>query len=199
MATYYMYFPFLTCEVKGEATALDVTDRQNAYSMTLAVRGVTELFRALKREREVHRQILAYSFSHDHWSVRIHGHYPVIEGDDTKYSRHPICVFDFIDLDGREKWAAYQFAKNVYDLWMPSHFKKICSAIDQLPDELDLDGPPFLATGLSQSLKSHHPMQSDAKDVSLPAERVTHSEIEQETVAPSPSFTDQGAAKKRKG
>jgi len=33
-----MYFPFLTCEVKCGAAALDVADRQNAYSMTMAVR-----------------------------------------------------------------------------------------------------------------------------------------------------------------
>jgi hypothetical protein len=33
MATYYMYFPFLSCEVKCGAAALDVADRQNAHSM----------------------------------------------------------------------------------------------------------------------------------------------------------------------
>ncbi|KAK4206103.1 hypothetical protein QBC37DRAFT_242996, partial [Rhypophila decipiens] len=50
MATYYMYFPFLTCEVKCGAAALDIADRQNAHSMTLAVRAIVELFRAVKRE-----------------------------------------------------------------------------------------------------------------------------------------------------
>jgi len=49
MATYYMYFPFLTCEVKCGASALDIADRQNAHSMALAVRGVVELFRLRKR------------------------------------------------------------------------------------------------------------------------------------------------------
>ncbi|KND87242.1 hypothetical protein TOPH_08106, partial [Tolypocladium ophioglossoides CBS 100239] len=61
MATYYMYFPFLTCEVKCGAAALDIADRQNAHSMTLAVRGIVELFRAVKREDEVNRKILAFS------------------------------------------------------------------------------------------------------------------------------------------
>lgn len=55
MATYYIYFPFLTCEVKCGATGLDVADRQNAHSMTLAVRAVVELFRAVKREKEVYQ------------------------------------------------------------------------------------------------------------------------------------------------
>ncbi|KAH7378852.1 hypothetical protein BKA64DRAFT_559695, partial [Cadophora sp. MPI-SDFR-AT-0126] len=63
MATYYMYFPFLTCEVKCGAAALDIADRQNAHSMTMAVRGIVELFRFVKRENELHREILAFSTS----------------------------------------------------------------------------------------------------------------------------------------
>ena len=33
VATFRMYFPFLTCEVKSGTAALDVADRQNAHSM----------------------------------------------------------------------------------------------------------------------------------------------------------------------
>jgi hypothetical protein len=40
--------------------------------MTLAVRGVVELFRLVKREKELHREILAFSISHDHRTVRIY-------------------------------------------------------------------------------------------------------------------------------
>ncbi|KUI58955.1 hypothetical protein VP1G_06260 [Cytospora mali] len=137
MATYYIYFPFLACEVKCGATALDVADRQNAYSMALAVRGIVELFRLVGRENEVHRQILSFSISHDHRSVRIYGYYPVIEGKDTKYYRHPIRKFNFTEMDGREKWTAYRFTMKVYDAWVPDHFKRVCSAIDQLPSKLD--------------------------------------------------------------
>ncbi|KAK4096923.1 hypothetical protein N658DRAFT_518944 [Parathielavia hyrcaniae] len=98
MATYYMYFPLLTCEVKCGAAALDIADRQNAHS----------------REDEVNRQILAFSVSHDHRSVRIYGHYPVVTGKYTKYYRHPIHTFDFTALDGKDKWTAYRFTKNFY-------------------------------------------------------------------------------------
>jgi hypothetical protein len=72
MATYYMYFPFFSSEVKCGTAALDVADRQNAHSMTLAARGVVELFRLVRREKELHREILAFSISHDHRSVRIY-------------------------------------------------------------------------------------------------------------------------------
>ncbi|KUJ12169.1 uncharacterized protein LY89DRAFT_700094 [Mollisia scopiformis] len=88
MATYYMYFPFLTCEVKCGATALDIADRQNAYSMTIAVRGIVELFRLVKRENKLHREILAFSLSHDHRTVKIYGHYPIINRSKTTFYRH---------------------------------------------------------------------------------------------------------------
>ncbi|KAF6819269.1 hypothetical protein CPLU01_13072 [Colletotrichum plurivorum] len=114
MSTYYMFFPFLTCEVKCGGS-LDIADRQNAHSTTLAARGVVELFRAVQRGDEVSRQILAFSISHDQNSVRIHGQYAVVEeGKDTKYYRHPIRKFDFMELNGRDRWAAYQFTKDVY-------------------------------------------------------------------------------------
>jgi hypothetical protein len=141
MATHYMFFPFLSCEVKCGAAALDIADLQNTHSMTLAARGVVELFRLVKREDEVSRQILSFSVSHDRQSVRIHGYYPVIDGKDTKYYRHTIRKYDFTELNGREKWTAYSFVKSIYDLWVPEHFQRICSAIDQLPSEIDFDVP----------------------------------------------------------
>ncbi|KAI9778935.1 MAG: hypothetical protein M1816_003800 [Peltula sp. TS41687] len=103
MATYYMYFPFFTCEVKCGAAALDIADRQNAHSMTLAMRAIVGLFRLAKREKEVNCEILAFSVSHDHRVVRIYGHYPVVDREDTKYYRHPIRDFSFTELDGKEK------------------------------------------------------------------------------------------------
>lgn len=62
MATYCMYFPFLTtCEVKCGAGALDIADRQNAHSMTLAVRGIVELFRPLPSNNWGRHQLLPAS------------------------------------------------------------------------------------------------------------------------------------------
>lgn len=117
MSTWRMYFPFLTCEVKCGAAALDVADRQNAHSMTIATRAVVELFRYVKREKELDREILAFSISHDHESVRIYGHYPLaVDGEKTTFYRHPIRKFDFTEQDGREKWTTYKFTKNVYDV-----------------------------------------------------------------------------------
>jgi hypothetical protein len=176
MATYYMYFPFLTCEVKCGAAALDIADRQNAHSTTMAVRGVVELFRLVKREQELHREILAFSISHDHRTVRIYGHYPIIKGDETTFYRHPIHTFDFTALDGREKWTAYKFTKNVYDMWMPTHLKRICSVIDELPPDIDFEvsqESELGESGLSQGLESHHLSDQSSQSSHVPSRDIT--------------------------
>lgn len=108
MATYYIYFPFLTCEVKCGGAALDVADRQNAHSMTICVRAVIELFRYVKREKELHRRVLAFSVSHDYRTVRIYGHYALVEDAGTTFYRHPIHCFDFTSLGGKERWTTYK-------------------------------------------------------------------------------------------
>ncbi|OJD25764.1 hypothetical protein ACJ73_02862 [Blastomyces percursus] len=149
LATFYMDFPFLISEAKGTA-ALDIADRQNAHSMTLAVRGVIELFKLVGREDEVNREILAFSISHDNRTVRIYGHYAVIERSKTSFYCHPIRTFDFTELDGREKWTAYTFTKNIYNKWAPDHLKRIHLAIDAIPPGVNFDVLQS-ELGLSQS------------------------------------------------
>jgi len=170
MATYYLYFPFLTCEVKCGAAALDVADRQNAHSMTLAVRAVVELFRLVRREKELDREILAFSISHDHRSVRIYGHYPVVEATKTTFYRHPIRTFDFTELEGKDKWTSYKFTKSIYRTWMPTHFTRLSSVIDALPAGLNFEVPrqselhSSAQTGLSQDLANQDLSALSAQD-----------------------------------
>lgn len=187
MATTRMFFPFLTCEVKCGAAALDVADRQNAHSMTVAVKGIVELFKAVKREKELHQEILAFSISHDHRSVRIYGHYAVIEEDETTFYRHPIHEFSFTALDGKEKWTSYKFTKNVYDMWMPIQHKRICSAIDELPSDLDFDlsqSASFSQSGPQSS------QQSNAESLGMLEEPDSQSSIAGlQEVTPTTSFT----------
>jgi hypothetical protein len=193
MATYYMLFPFLTCEVTCGSIGLDVADRQNAHSMTLAVRGVVELFRLVKREQELHREILGFSFTHDHESVRIWGHYPVINGTKTTFWRYPIRKFDFTERKGQEKWTAYTFTKNIYELWMPDHFKRISSAIDELPPDLDFElSRGSEPSGLSQQLE----YQNLAEE---PGEQRSQSKVDLQQITPDTSTrTEKPASKKKK-
>ena len=106
--------------------------------MAIAVRGVAELFRFVERDNEIDRQILAFSISHSNRDVRIYGHYADMSGKDIKYYRHAIRAFDFTDQEGKEKWVAYRFTKNIYDIWVPAHYRRLCAAIDKVPDKLDL-------------------------------------------------------------
>lgn len=131
MATDKICFPFLTYEMNE--VSLDEADLLNAHNMTLAVRSVVELFRLVNRQDELHRQIIAFSLSHDCTSVRRYGHYAEIDGQRTKYYHHPIHSYRFEHEDEEGKWAAYRFVKNVYEKWVPGHYEKICSAINQLP------------------------------------------------------------------
>lgn len=141
-ATPQMLFPFLACEVKSSAVVLETADRQNAHSMTLAVRGIMMLFHLVKRQNELNRIILAFSISHDNEMARIYGHYAVIDDDgDVRYFRHTIARIFFAQEDGQNKWKVYQFTKNIYDVWMPEHLKRIQSAIDQFPDEWAFEAP----------------------------------------------------------
>lgn len=185
MATTRIYFPFFTCEVKCGAAALDFADRQNAQSMSVALRALVVLFRYVKQEKELDQEILAFSVSHDHRSVRIHGHYPVIKGDKTTFYRHPIHMFDFTALDGKEKWTAYKFVKNVYDNHSPKLHKLICTAIDALPADINFD--------LSQSASFSQPtpqssQQSNVESVSG-EDNSQSSFLASQEVTPTTSFT----------
>ena len=203
MATYYMYLPFLTCEVKCGAAALDIADRQNTHSMTLAVRGIVELFRLARCEHDIHREILAFSISHDYRAVRIYGHYAEIDGREQKYYRHPVRTFDFTELAGKEKWTAYKFTKNVYDIWMPKHFERLCKVIDQLPADVNFEVSQQSElhfterSGLSQDLRASHLAQSFASSKSSPEPVDNQSSIVDAQKATPNTSVYNGASPKR--
>jgi hypothetical protein len=52
---------------------------------------------------------------------------------------------------------AYKFTKSVYHIWMPTHLKRICSVIDDLPLDFKVSQRSEAGeSGLSQGLESHH-------------------------------------------
>ena len=81
------------------------------------------------------RKIVAFSISHDNCAAHLYGHYSVLDSKKIKYYRRTIRKFDFSDPSGELKWTAYRFVMNIYDPWAPDHFKRICSAVKQLPTE----------------------------------------------------------------
>lgn len=137
MATHYMYFPFLTSEVKSGTAGLDVADRQNGHSMGVAVRAIIFLYQLAKRQTELHRRLLAFSVSHNHDTVRLHGWYPVMNADNYTIHRHLIRSFNIVDMGGRDKWTARKFSIGVYRYAL-TLLKNINGIIDELPRHLNL-------------------------------------------------------------
>ncbi|EAS36605.3 uncharacterized protein CIMG_01959 [Coccidioides immitis RS] len=155
LGSFSMFFPSFTAEVKCGSEGLDVADRRNLHSATISLRGVTQLFKQVGRAAEINREILAFSISHDHKFVRIYGHYPVFKDGIATFWRHSIHEFSITALDGRDKWTAFHFTRNLYSIFMPMHFKRICSAVDQLWGGLSLNlDQPFFPLNINDRQKS---------------------------------------------
>lgn len=72
--------------------------------------------------------------------VRIWAHYIVAKGKDFTFHRYPVALFSIsVTVEGDQRWKAWTFFMNVFDSWVPDHFKRIYSAIDMLPADLDFD------------------------------------------------------------
>jgi hypothetical protein len=199
-ATHYMYFPVLTCEAKCGTAGLDIADRQNAHSMTLAVRGIVELFKLAKKEITLHRELLTFSVSHDHRSVRLYGYYPIIDGSKVKIYRHPIHAFDITALDGKERWTAYKFTIGVYN-HAHALLTKIRSVVDELPPNFILNlaqSSELQSSGPQLSEPSGNPQHlGDQNLAELPTAQLNQAERQQ--ITPGPSLqAEKPAAKKKK-
>ena len=105
-------------------------------------------------------------------------------------------------MDGREKWTAYKFTKSVYDVWMPIHLQRICSAIDQLPPRLDfqvfqpsggVQSEEEKATGLSRDMGS---LVSEPSDVD-PASHIGQEMAELNPILPQTTISDTSVSRGR--
>lgn len=185
-ATWYMYFPFLACEVKCGNAALDIADRQNAHNMGIAVRAMVDLFELVGRRQEVERQILAYSVSHDDRCVRIYGYYSIFQADKVTYHRHLVHSIDIQAGEGKDKWTTYRFIKSIYQTWAPIRLQRIRAILDELPADITgLVSPPSLSTGLSQQIDASR-ISSD--DTQSPEE--LGDDVNQEAEVPQPPTPD---------
>ena len=198
IATTRMYFPFLTCEVKSSAVGLEIADRQNAQSMSIALRAIVAIYRLVKREKELDRKLLAFSISHDHSSVRIYGHYAVVKESSTTFWRKTIHQFNFTALNGKEKWTTYKFVRNIYDHHSPVLLKIICSGVDAL--ESPVDSASNLSQPATTSL-SHPIIHSSQQSSAEPILAVNDSQpsfAASQQITPTTSFTRaSGSAAKR--
>lgn len=135
--TSHMYFPFLMCEVKCGNDGLDIADRQNMHSCSVAVRALCRIeeeankFRAEKKEPG---QILVFSISHNHQDAHLFAHYAVAKEEKQLFYRHRIRKFDLTDSDGL--LAIHSCVRNVLKHHMPAHVARLKDAIGALPEPI---------------------------------------------------------------
>ena len=82
---------------------------------------------------------------------------------------------------------AYKFT-NVYDVWMPLHLMRICSAIDELPSDINFDLSQVASFSQSEPQSSQ---QSNAKYTEMLGEDDSQpSVVGSQKVTPTTSFTE---------
>ncbi|KAL3491645.1 hypothetical protein BJX62DRAFT_118103 [Aspergillus germanicus] len=113
--------------------------------MTCALRGVYTLFKLVKRETDLHQRILGLSASYKDQNVQWYGHYVIVDNGAITYHRYKLKAFDFRDMDGSDRCASYKLAMAIYNLWLPKHFERLCSAIDDIPDDVNFGVQPIAA------------------------------------------------------
>lgn len=91
LATWRMYFPFFACE--SGMRQLDVSDKQDAHSMTMAARNIAEFFKLVNRDDELRRKVLAFFISHNATTVTVYGYYAVVKDRAAEFYRHSIHAF----------------------------------------------------------------------------------------------------------
>lgn len=139
--TRYLAFPFLMCEAKTGMVGLDQADTQNVHSASIATRAILSLYistfgRAHENTRDLFGRVLVFSVSHNNRVVNLYGHYAVPDGtegqDSFRYFRHDIAMFSLTLYEGKERFKAYAFIKNLYDRFAPQHFSRISKAVQAM-------------------------------------------------------------------
>jgi hypothetical protein len=71
--------------------------------MTIALRGIVDVYRKAARAAEVQRKVLGFSMSHDDRSARVYALYLEIDGKSTTYFRDTIRELTFSDGKGKNR------------------------------------------------------------------------------------------------
>jgi len=134
---------------------------------------VIELYKAAfgdatsKRVKELSGKVLAFTVSHDHDKVSIHGHFAVIADDPAgklEFYRYPITLISLRTGDGGDRYKSYNFVRNVYDKFVPEHLRRIRDAAAALPKLSERTEMSFAASEMTLEENS----QQDSQDAPQP-------------------------------
>ncbi|KAI9841853.1 MAG: hypothetical protein M1837_000323 [Sclerophora amabilis] len=136
--TLQMFFPFLMCEVKCGREGLDVADRQNMHSSSVAVRALLRIeqeadtYRPTKKLNSLNGQVLVFSISHDQRIAHLNGHHAIMHGEKWNYYRYEIETF--VLTRKNDLLAIHNFVRNVLKSYLPGHVRRLKEALAALPD-----------------------------------------------------------------
>ena len=140
--TSQMFFPFLMCEVKCGREGLNIADRQNMHSCSVAVRAILRIEQEADKYRQkkgiktkmesLNRQALVFSISHDQQDARLYGHYAIVQEEKWTYYRYPIQKFDLTKKDSL--LAIHNSVRNILKSHLSEHIQRLKDALAALPD-----------------------------------------------------------------
>ncbi|KAK5311274.1 hypothetical protein LTR93_011779 [Exophiala xenobiotica] len=160
--TDHLYFPFLLCEIKRGFEGLDRADRQNMHSASIAADAIVQLCRAggTGVDTMLSGEILTFSISHNHETVKVYGHFPIIQGRDISFYRYHVTTFVLgLDEDGGWK-RVYDFTLELCQTFYPHHINRIRRALAEMvgppgmPSSSALDPVESESLGVSESAGS---------------------------------------------
>ncbi|OQU96262.1 hypothetical protein CLAIMM_02369 [Cladophialophora immunda] len=79
-----IWFPFLTSFVKCGTAARDIAERAVAHAMSVALRGIVDLYRRANCVSEVHQRALGFLIFSDDSNAVVSVHYPEIDAQDNR-------------------------------------------------------------------------------------------------------------------
>lgn len=83
--------------------ALETTHLQNTYSITIVVKGIIKLYKAVKHKKELYCKVFAFLILYDYKSVGIYGHSAIIKKEKTIFYYYSIHDFSFTAKESKHK------------------------------------------------------------------------------------------------
>ncbi|KAI9780479.1 MAG: hypothetical protein M1816_002841 [Peltula sp. TS41687] len=196
--TTQMFFPFLMCEVKCGRESLDMADRQNMHSCSVAVRAILKIeqeadkYRPGKKMDSLNGQVLVFSISHDQQDARLHGHYVKMQGEKWSYYRYHIRKFDLNVYN--DLLAIYNFVQNILKSYLPRHVRRLKDALAALPDP---NKPPESSGLPSSSGRSFAASEISLNDDDNSQQDSQSRDTDGFVVPPRPAGSQKSRAKKK--
>ena len=149
--TSHMYFPFLMCEANCGRGGLNMADRQNMHSCSVAVRAFLRIeqeadkYRSEQKLENLIGETVVFSISHDQQDVRLYGHYAIIREEKWTYYRYRIGTFNILTSQ-KDLLTLYNFVQNVLKSHALDLVKRLKKALSALPEPSTLS---FHASSIS--------------------------------------------------